>query len=120
MLDHVTLRTPQFERLAAFYEAALAPLGASKMMAFDDAAGFGRDAMPTLWLGASTEGSPRTHVAITAPSRAAVDAFYAAALAAGATDNGPPGLREYGPNYYAAFVYDPDGNNLEAVCHAAE
>jgi catechol 2,3-dioxygenase-like lactoylglutathione lyase family enzyme len=120
MLDHISLRTAQFDRLASFYETALAPLGASKVMAFEEAAGFGRNGVPTLWLAASAEGSPRTHVAITAPSRAAVDAFYAAALGAGATDNGAPGLRDYEPNYYAAFVYDPDGNNLEAVCHAAE
>lgn len=120
MLDHISLRTPQFDRLAAFYEKALAPLGASKLMAFEGAAGFGRDGIPTLWLGASDEGTSRMHLAVTAPSRAAVDAFYAAALAAGAKDNGAPGLRDYAPNYYAAFVYDPDGNNLEAVCHAAE
>ena len=120
MLDHISLHTPQFDRLVSFYETALEPLGASKLMAFDDAAGFGRDGVPTLWLGASTEGSPRMHLAVAAPSRAAVDAFYTAAMAAGAKDNGPPGLRDYAPNYYAAFVYDPDGNNLEAVCHAAE
>ena len=87
------------------------------------ATGAGAGALPvtgagSLWLGAA-EDSPHMHLAIAAPSRAAVDAFYAAALAAGGKDNGPPGLRDYGPNYYAAFVLDPDGNNLEAVCHAA-
>lgn len=118
MFDHIALRTPQFERLVAFYEKALAPLGAAKIMAFEGGAGFGRDGVPTLWLGAA-EDSPRMHLAIAAPSRPAVDAFYTAALAAGGKDNGPPGLRDYAPNYYAAFVLDPDGNNLEAVCHAA-
>ncbi len=120
MIDHIGLRTQQFDVLAAFYETALAPLGYEKLMAFDGAAGFGRDGIPDLWIGESTEPRSSVHFAITGDDRAAVDAFHAAGLAAGGKDNGAPGLRsDVAPGYYAAFVIDPDGNNLEAVFHEA-
>lgn len=120
MLDHIGLRTTQFGDLVRFYETALAPLGYAKLFAWDDGAGFGRDGVAALWIGASTVKPTGIHIALSAKDRIAVDAFYSAALGAGATDNGKPGVRaDYHPNYYAAFVIDPDGNNLEAVCHTA-
>ncbi len=120
MIDHISLRTRRFDILTKFYEAALAPLGATKLVAFESGAGFGRDGAPTVWIGASTEAPSSMHLALSGSTRKAVDAFYAAALAAGARDNGKPGLRpDYHANYYAAFVIDPDGNNIEAVCHQA-
>ncbi len=117
MFDHIGLRTKDFDALASFYEKALAPLGYEKLMSFDGGAGFGRDGKPALWLVSSDEAPSSVHLALASDSRAAVDAFHAAALKAGGKDNGAPGLRDYAPNYYAAFVIDPDGNNLEAVCH---
>ncbi len=129
MLDHIGLGVSDYERARAFYAAALAPLGASLVMEVSPdlpgvearAAGFGRDGKPDLWLGEEGRTEPPVHIAITARSRAEVDAFHRAALAAGARDNGAPGLRpHYHPDYYAAFVLDPDGHNLEAVCHAPE
>lgn len=85
------------------------------------AAGFGRDGKPNFWIGEEGRTTPRMHVALLARSRAEVRAFYEAALKAGARDNGAPGLRpHYHANYYGAFVIDPEGHNLEAVCHAAE
>jgi catechol 2,3-dioxygenase-like lactoylglutathione lyase family enzyme len=120
MLDHIGLRTPQFHALVRFYEAALSPLGYSKLLAWEGGAGFGSNGGAALWIGASKIEPTGVHIALSAADRAAVDAFYKAALGAGATDNGKPGLRtDYHANYYAAFVIDPDGNNLEAVCHAA-
>lgn len=120
MLDHVGLRTTRVKELVAFYEAALAPLGYAKQVDYGVAAGFGRDGESPLWIGEG-QGASSVHLAITAASRADVDAFYQAALANGATDNGPPGLRpQYHENYYGAFVLDPDGNNLEAVCNRPE
>lgn len=120
MIDHIGLRTGQFDALTRFYEAALAPLGWTKLVAFEGGAGFGRDGAPVLWIGASSEAPSSVHVAVSSATRKAVDAFHEAALAAGARDNGGPGLRpDYGPAYYAAFVIDPDGNNLEAVCQQA-
>ena len=85
------------------------------------AAGFGIEGKPFLWLSPKGRQTPCQHLAFGAPNRAAVNAFYQAALAAGATDNGAPGVRpHYHPNYYGAFVYDPEGQNIEAVCHAPE
>lgn len=127
MLDHVGFGVGDYERAKAFYAQALAPLGVTLVMEVGAdanagghaAAGFGRDGRPDFWIGAEGRTAPPMHVAITATSRAQVDAFHAAALAAGGTDHGPPGLRpHYGPNYYAAFVRDLDGHNVEAVCHA--
>ena len=121
MIDHVTANVADFERGKAFYERALEPLGYSLRMEFPGAAGFGAaDGMPDFWIGSSDERGA-THVAFSAADRAAVDAFHEAALAAGGTDNGAPGLRpHYHETFYAAFVHDPDGNNLEAVCHRPE
>jgi catechol 2,3-dioxygenase-like lactoylglutathione lyase family enzyme len=120
MLDHLGLDVTDFERSKAFYERALAPLGISLLMEpAPEVAGFGDGQKPYFWIGRRGRG-PQTgvHVAFEAPSREVVDAFHAAAMEAGGTDNGGPGKRElYHPNYYGAFVLDPDGNNVEAVCH---
>ncbi|WP_408505102.1 VOC family protein [Paraburkholderia sediminicola] len=103
----------------AFREACLAPLGYTKLFAWEGGAGFGRDGTAALWLG--TTKPTGIHIALSASDHAAVDAFHQATLHAGAIDNGKPGLRpDYHANYYAAFVIDPDGNNLEAVCHVAK
>jgi catechol 2,3-dioxygenase-like lactoylglutathione lyase family enzyme len=114
MFDHIMLRTQRFEVMTAFYEQALAPLGIKKLMGFESAAGFGRDA-PGLWISKSSEPRSSVHLALSSPDQSVVRAFHAAALAAGGKDNGPPGPRDFAPNYYAAFVIDPDGNNLEAA-----
>lgn len=126
MIDHVGFPVSDYERAKAFYAKALAPLGYTLIMEVEQetekgfpAAGFGIESKPDFWIGGEG-GLPRAlHVAITAKDRASVDAFYKAALAAGGEDNGAPGLRpRYHPDYYAAFVLDPDGHNIEAVCHA--
>jgi catechol 2,3-dioxygenase-like lactoylglutathione lyase family enzyme len=118
VLDHVGIGVSDLERSRRFYERALAPLGMSVVLAFPGAAGFGRNGKPWFWLEEGRPVSPM-HVAFTAPNRATVDAFHAAALEAGGRDNGAPGVREiYHPSYYGAFVHDPDGYNVEAVCHA--
>ncbi len=120
MLDHLGLDVTDYERSKAFYQRALAPLGIALIMEpVPEVGGFGDRQMPYFWIGRRDRG-PQTgvHVAFSASTREEVDAFHAAALAAGATDNGGPGLREiYHPSYYGAFVLDPDGNNVEAVCH---
>jgi len=126
MLDHIGLAVSDLDRSRAFYEAALKPLGVGVVMEVtaeetgaDAHAGFGEDRKPYFWIGTGAKAKGGMHVAFTAPTRAAVGAFHAAALAAGGRDNGAPGLRpHYHPNYYGAFVLDPDGNNVEAVCHA--
>ena len=128
MIDHLGINVADFDASKAFYDQAMAPLGASLIymvpLEYTGGAkvgGYGRD-RPVFWLQASND-EPRTHqhVAFTARSRGEVDAFHAAALAAGGKDNGGPGLRpHYHPHYYGAFVFDPDGNNVEAVCHAPE
>jgi catechol 2,3-dioxygenase-like lactoylglutathione lyase family enzyme len=123
-LDHIGLGVGDIERAKAFYGAALAPLGLTLMMEVPPeltgglaALGFGKD-RPFFWISGSGATTPRLHIAFTADSREAVNAFHAAAMAAGAQDNGAPGLRpHYHPNYYGAFVLDPDGHNIEAVCH---
>lgn len=118
MLDHVGVNVTSVARTRAFYEAALAPLGVSVQREVPGAVGFGSEGFPWLWIAERTPVGTATHIAIRARSHAEVDAFHAAALAAGGTDNGAPGLRpQYHPGYYAAFVLDADGNNLEAVCH---
>jgi catechol 2,3-dioxygenase-like lactoylglutathione lyase family enzyme len=121
MIDHVTANVTDFERAKRFYGQVLAPLGYSVRSEFESAAGFGTgEGIPDFWIGTSSERGA-THVAFTANDRAMVDAFFQAAIAAGATDNGPPGVRShYHENYYAAFVHDGDGNNIEAVCHRPE
>jgi catechol 2,3-dioxygenase-like lactoylglutathione lyase family enzyme len=115
MFDHIGIHTDQFDALISFYEAALAPLGYGKLASFEDAAAFGGD-KPALWIGAVEAKPVGIHIAFAAHDTAAVDRFYAAAIAAGGKDNGAPGPRpDYAPGYYAAFIIDPDGNNLEAV-----
>lgn len=118
MIDHVTAKVGDIERGKSFYSQALAPLGYSLKMEFPGAAGFGTDdGGPDFWIG-TNEARGATHIAFSAKDRASVDAFHEAATAAGAKDNGAPGLRpHYHENYYAAFVHDADGNNIEAVCH---
>jgi len=118
MIDHIGVGVRDLARSRAFYEAALAPLGYAVLAEFPGAIGMGRNAKPDLWL---AEGPPlaATHIAIAADSRDAVAAFHVAALAAGGEDNGGPGVRAiYHPSYFGAFVLDPDGHNLEAVCHS--
>ena len=117
MLDHVSLRVSDLPRALAFYKAALAPIGYAVGMEFPGGAGLGEPGKLDLWL-AQTEKVPHpAHIAFRT-DRANVDAFHAAALAAGGSDNGGPGVRtEYHPHYYAAFVIDPEGNNIEVVCH---
>ncbi|HST37282.1 MAG TPA: VOC family protein [Allosphingosinicella sp.] len=126
MLDHVGFAVADAERSRLFYEAALAPLGISLIMSVTPeqtesggtAHGFGSDGKPYFWFGDNEAVGEGTHVAFAAETRDEVDAFYEAALAAGGRDNGAPGLRpHYHPNYYGAFVLDPDGLNIEAVCH---
>lgn len=125
MIDHLGIGATDFAASRRFYEAALAPLGITVMMEVTPdqsggyhGVGFGAEGKPFFWLGNRTAVAPGLHVAFTAATRAQVDAFHAAALAAGGRDHGAPGLRpHYHPNYYGAFVLDPDGVNVEAVCH---
>ena len=117
MIDHMGFAVADMARSKAFYEAALAPLGLRLIRSGDAWAAFGAGAHTEFWIG--TYGPPpgRVHFAFVANDRAAVDAFYAAAIKTGGRDNGPPGIRaNYHANYYAAFVIDPDGHNVEAVC----
>ena len=129
MIDHIGFAVSDYEQFKAFYTQALAPLGYALVMEVPaegnpsghPAAGFGIGGKPDFWIGGEGKLEKPMHVAITAKNRAAVDAFHKAALAAGGKDNGKPGLRpQYHPDYYAAFVFDPDGHNIEAVCHAPE
>lgn len=118
-LNHIGIPVSDVARSKAFYEAALKPLGMGVTMEFGaDAVGFGAKGDSGLfWIGSSDQVGEGLHVAFDAESREQVDGFHRAALAAGGRDNGAPGLRpNYAPNYYAAFVYDPDGANIEAVC----
>jgi catechol 2,3-dioxygenase-like lactoylglutathione lyase family enzyme len=121
MIDHVTANVADVETAKQFYSQALAPLGYKLAMEFPGAAGFAsREGIPDFWIGSSGERGA-THVAFSASDRKSVDAFYAEAMAAGAKDNGAPGIREhYHEHYYAAFVHDADGNNIEAVTHRPE
>ena len=122
MYDHIGLKTNDLASALRFYGAALAPLGHVVCVEEETFAGLGPKEAPALWLYAH-DGStvPGVHVALAAASRAAVDRFHKAGIAAGGRDNGRPGLRQdYAPNYYAAFLLDPDGNNVEAVCFAQE
>jgi catechol 2,3-dioxygenase-like lactoylglutathione lyase family enzyme len=115
MLDHIGLRTKDVARSLRFYSAALEPLGYRVEYHEGDSAGLGKKGSPKLWLGKGDTPSS-VHLALEAADRGAVDAFYQAAIKAGASDNGAPGIRaDYSPGYYAAYVVDPDGNNLEAV-----
>jgi catechol 2,3-dioxygenase-like lactoylglutathione lyase family enzyme len=120
MLDHVGFSVSDYELSKAFYAQALAPLGLEMLLEpLPNVGGFGEGQKPFFWIdGRGSAPQTRIHVAFLADSRATVEAFHAAALAAGGTDNGGPGVRAiYHPNYYGAYVLDPDGNNVEAVCH---
>jgi catechol 2,3-dioxygenase-like lactoylglutathione lyase family enzyme len=124
MIDHVGFPVSDYDRSKTFYAQALAPLGYGLVMEVATnemgaaAAGFGIGGNPDFWIGGEGRVGNPVHVAITARDRAAVDAFHREAVAAGGKDNGAPGLRpHYGPDYYAAFVLDPDGHNIEAVCY---
>jgi catechol 2,3-dioxygenase-like lactoylglutathione lyase family enzyme len=116
MIDHVSLRVQDLQRAVAFYRAALAPLGYDVLAEFPAAVGMGTG-KPILWISQAQQPPSPAHVAF-ASERGRIDAFHAAALAAGGTDNGAPGVRaDYHPYYYAAYIYDPEGNNIEVVCH---
>ena len=125
MIDHTRVTVSDFAASKAFYEKALAPIGYAKLMELPasvtghtDVAGFGEPPKPDFWISRGNPNQPPVHVAFRVASRALVDAFYEAAIAAGGRDNGAPGLRpHYHPHYYGAFVLDPDGHNVEAVCH---
>jgi catechol 2,3-dioxygenase-like lactoylglutathione lyase family enzyme len=127
MLDHIGYPVSDFKKSKTFYSKALEPLGikilmevTKEMTGSDEHVGFG-DTFPDFWIGTGKTATTGTHVAFKAKDRATVDAFYKAALAAGGTENGKPGLRpHYHEHYYGAFILDPDGNNVEAVCHTPE
>ena len=129
MIDHMGITVSNIGKSKEFYSKALEPLGyvlcknSPRAVSFGVREGHGKSADPggDFWLSEGTPMTPRVHFAFNAASRMEVDAFFAASLAAGGVENGVPGLRpQYHPNYYAAFVLDPDGYNIEAVCHAAE
>jgi catechol 2,3-dioxygenase-like lactoylglutathione lyase family enzyme len=126
IIDHISLPVTDFEKSKVFYVAALAPLGLSIQLEVSADltgttrfVGIGTEGKPAFWLGGETHGNKQLcHIAFSAQDRKSVDAFHAAALAAGGHDNGAPGLRpQYSEHYYGAFVLDPDGVNIEAVCH---
>lgn len=119
MFDHVGIRVRELPRSLAFYRSALEPLGYAHCAEYPGVAGLGPQDAPQLWLHEAGDDAGGAHLAFAAKDRASVDRFHRAAIAAGGRDNGAPGLRpDYGPTYYAAFVVDADGNNLEAVCQA--
>lgn len=125
MIDHMTFGVADFARSVAFYDSALKPLGVTRLFRVPPEhsegvhlTGYG-DVRPWFWLAEEDATLGKLHIAFAARDRASVDAFYAAALKAGGNDNGAPGIRpHYHADYYAAFVLDPDGHNIEAVCHA--
>ena len=122
MLDHVTIGVSDIARSTAFYDRALRPLGIERLYAEGQAfAGYGAGRKAFFWIGLIAAAQTSTHVAFTAEDRQTVQQFYRAALAAGGRDNGEPGLRpHYHESYYGAFVLDPDGHNIEAVCHSPQ
>jgi catechol 2,3-dioxygenase-like lactoylglutathione lyase family enzyme len=123
MLDHLSIQCADLARSAAFYDTVLATLGGERVMDFGQVIGYGRDRRPTFWLGPLTTGEPNReiHIAFTAANRAAVRAFFDAAIAGDAEVLHQPRVwPEYHATYYGAFVRDPDGNNVEAVCHTPE
>lgn len=127
MIDHTGITVSDWDKAKRFYDAAMGGIGATMMMVVPkehtggrNVGGYGRQ-KPDFWLSDGGEPGPGRHYAFTCETRAQVDAFYKAGMAAGGRDNGAPGIREhYHPNYYGAFVLDPDGNNVEAVCHRPE
>ena len=117
MIDHMGILVTDLDASVAFYTRALAPLGYEVVLRLPQVVGFGVAGKPDFWI-AGGKPTDKLHVAFRASGRDRVRAFYEAALAAGGRDNGPPGIRQiYHPNYYGAFVHDPDGHNIEAVCH---
>jgi catechol 2,3-dioxygenase-like lactoylglutathione lyase family enzyme len=127
VINHIEIGVTDVDASRRFYEAALAPLGLALVISVDPAHtalgtarfGFGRDGYPSFWIHGQSGASRSIHIAFSAARHDRVDAFHAAALANGGSDNGPPGIRtRYHPHYYAAFILDPDGNNLEAVCQS--
>jgi catechol 2,3-dioxygenase-like lactoylglutathione lyase family enzyme len=123
MIDHVSIQCADVAATAAFYDTVLATIGGSRVMDFGEVIGFGVPPMPDFWIGPNQtgEGFRESHLAFSAPDRAAVRAFFDAAVGAGAEVlHEPREWPEYHPNYYGAFVRDPDGNNVEAVCHRPE
>lgn len=121
MIDHLSLQCSNMAASAAFYDTVLAPLGGVRVMEFGDVIGYGAAGKPSFWIGPHETGAGfrESHVAFAASDRGQVEAFYAAAVAIGAHVLYEPRLwPEYHPSYYAAFVRDPDGNNIEAVCHS--
>ncbi|HML93924.1 MAG TPA: VOC family protein [Thermodesulfobacteriota bacterium] len=121
IIDHIGIRVSDYEASKEFYLKALAPLGYGIVMEFEGVAGFGIHGKPEFWIGRGDGTVRPAHVAFKAGNREQVRKFYDAAISAGGKDNGPPGIREmYHPTYYGAFVFDPDGYNIEAVCHDPE
>lgn len=121
IIDHIGLSISDSKRSNDFYTKALAPLGIEKVKGYEGWSGFGKGGKPEFWFGEAPEVQKPMHIAFTAENREQVRRFYEAALAAGGKDNGGPGVRpEYHANYYGAFVIDPDGHNIEAVCHTPE
>ncbi len=128
MLDHITFGVADLDRAAAFYDQALAPLGLARVASFSaavtgsvDVIGYGDAGRAYFWITGAETCRGQFHVAFAAPDRPTVDAFHTAAIAAGGTDNGSPGIRaHYHPDYYGAFVLDPEGRNIEAVCRLPE
>ncbi len=121
MIDHLALNVSDLEACRRFYKHALAPFGYVELMSLPEGVGFGPAGDAIFWIAAREPYHTGVHVALAAKNRELVHAFYDAAMAAGGRDNGPPGLREkYHPHYYGAFVLDPCGNNIEAVCHTPE
>ena len=128
MIDHTGVTVSNLAASKAFYDAALGAIGYAKLMEFGAevtgttaVAGYGEPPKPDFWLAEGTPNRPAIHIAFRVATRTQVRAFHAAALAAGGACNGPPGPRaHYHPNYYGAFVHDPDGHNIEAVCHDPE
>lgn len=120
MLDHIMLRVKDYAESKRFYDEVLGTLGYKMLMEFAEGCGYG-DTKPYFWIGPGTDPQPRTHIAFVAKSRAQVNAFHAKALELGAQSDGAPGLRlQYHPDYYAAFVMDPNGHNIEAVIHTPD
>ena len=120
MIDHIVIRVRDLAKSRRFYVEALAPLGYTIVKEVDPFIGFVSGSKADLWLGRGEPVTSAIHVALACGSRSEVDAFYASAMKAGGRDNGAPGVRpQYHPSYYGAFVLDPDGNNIEAVCHGA-
>lgn len=118
IIDHLGIAVSDYQTSKKFYSQCLAPLGIQLVMEVQGWGGFGKDGKPEFWFGPADQAHTQMHIAFSASSREEVDRFYQAALDAGASDNGAPGLRpEYHPHYYGAFVFDPDGHNIEAVCH---